>query len=111
MGKIPSDVAAVLRAAEMQAEEIRSLHQRALTGEPVQDELAVFVKNMLENLRSALDYLGCYIRKQCCPTATPKKHFYFPLFRKRSEFIKRMDEWYPGLKNNCPALWRYLESV
>jgi hypothetical protein len=111
MAKSLSDVQALLEAAEKQAEKIQALYGRALEGEQIQDQLAVLVKNMLENLRSALDYLGHHIRKRCCPSANPKKLFYFPLLRTKADFLRKMKDWYPGLKENCPEIWRYLEGI
>lgn len=92
-----------LRAVELEYRD--SLHKKAISA-----DLRIDIKNLCENLRSALDYLAQDIREEHCPAAK-KARFYFPILPDRNQFEARMEEWFPGLRKVAPALWTLLESV
>lgn len=105
--KIPSDIKALLDEAKRQRDEIKNLHDRAVTEGLIPERLGPLAKNQLENLRSALDYIAGVVRDACCPNA--KGDWYFPLTTTRTKFQAKIQREFPGLEQNCPDVWKIME--
>ncbi|MBN2548376.1 MAG: hypothetical protein JXB15_04405 [Anaerolineales bacterium] len=110
-----SDVDTVLIEATRQHTMIRQGYERALQDKSL--DLRVPVKNLMENLRSALDYMAHDVYIACCQAVRrangkpdPRK-IYFPYGRTEEDFIKRVGDWLPNLGTNSPEVYRILLSI
>ena len=79
-----SDVDAIVAAAKAQHREVKAAYDRSLTDRTL--DLRVPVKNLMENLRSALDYMAQDIYETCCQAALVaagkrEPRVYFPYVR------------------------------
>ena len=85
-----SDVDAILIAATQQHSTVRQDYERALRDKSL--DLRVPVKNLMENLRSALDYMAHDIYESCCQSARTAsgqpdpKIIYFPYGKTEADF-------------------------
>lgn len=104
-------IAALLVKAKEQLAKIESEYNACLKQKNIKDELKIDIKNLLENLRSVLDYLAHDIRETHCPTAKKDARFYFPILPDAPTFVRQVNQWFPGLQTAKPDLWEYLESV
>lgn len=102
---------ALIRKAKEQYSAINNEYESSLAQKSVSEDLSIDIKNLCENLRSALDYLAHDIRETHCSSANKKDKFYFPILPDINLFRKRMINWYPGLDSSCIDLWNCLESV
>jgi len=102
---------ALIRKAKEQFSVIKSEYESSLTQQSVSEGLSIDIKNLCENLRSALDYLAHDIRETHCPSANKIDKIYFPILSDINLFRNKMSQWYPGLDTACPNLWNYLESI
>ena len=92
--------------AKIVAEYEKSLHAKSIDA-----ALKIDIKNLCENLRSALDYLGHEVRETFCKQARADAIFYFPILPDKTTFDIRVDEWYPGLRSVAPPVVAELEAV
>jgi hypothetical protein len=81
---------------------------------PLEDNgsLRLRVKNLLENYRSALDYIARDIAAKC--TRKPKGKLYFPIARAgelEEDFKNRLASDYPNLDASAPNLFAYLVKI
>jgi hypothetical protein len=106
----PRDIDALLSRARKDLEVVERDYRDSLHRKVVSADLRIDIKNLCENLRSALDYLAQDIRERHC-SAAKKARFYFPILPDRKQFEARMEEWFPGLGKVAPALWTLLESL
>ena len=109
--KRAKNIEALLKIAAQQLEEVIREYKNSLDKKRVEPELKVEIKNLFENLRSVLDYLANEIRESSTVNNQGSKIFYFPILSDLASFEKRMDEWFPGLKNGNPNLYSYLLSI
>lgn len=72
-------IQALLKKAEAQLRDVETEYNRSLHAKAIEAELRIDIKNLCENMRSALDYLAHDIRERFCPSATPGDRFYFPV--------------------------------
>ena len=105
------DINALIKKTKKQYSAIKSEYESSLTQQSVSEDLSIDIKNLCENLRSALDYLAHDIQETHCPSANKKDKIYFPILPDINQFRNKMSHWYPGLDTACPNLWNYLESV
>ncbi len=103
-------IKALMKKAKEQFVTIESEYKTSLMRESISEELKINIKNMCENLRSALDYLAHDIRETYCPSAK-KERFYFPILPDITQFRTKISVWYPGLETTCSILWSYLENL
>lgn len=110
-----SDTDAILTAATQQYESIRREYERALHDKSL--DLRVPVKNLMENLRSALDYMARDIYEACCqaPRATSgrpdPRNVYFPYGRTEADFKSAAGSSLPGLSIHAPVVYNLLLSI
>src|SRR5690349_18283208 len=97
-----NDIDALIARSERDFAAIRTAYDQALHEQAISAELRIDIKNLFENLRSALDYLAKDIREKHCPTANQKARFYFPILPDVAQYQKQMDVWFPGLRTTCP---------
>ena len=108
--KRQDDIRALLERSRKDLEEVQAEYEQSLCKKKVAADLRIDIKNLCENVRSALDYLASEIRECHCAAAKGKR-FYFPILPDRKQFEARVEEWFPGLRTAAPDLWGYLESI
>ena len=76
-------------------------------------ELRVELKNLLENHRSALEYVLHYLAERCTPKPAPER-VQFPVAKPNdtaATFGKKLDRWFPGLSAGAPKARDHLLSI
>jgi hypothetical protein len=104
-------VNALLQRAETQLTSVRATYEKSLHEKHVDDALKVDIKNLCENLRSALDYIAHDVREKHCTSASANDRFYFPILPDSASFSSRTAQWFPGLITTAPKVYGFLESV
>ena len=89
------DIAAILDDAQEQISTLQALHDEALEKEAAWPRFRARVKSVLEQERSALDYLAVEITKG---HGTPKGLIYYPLAQSAHDFPKEVDRKMPGVR-------------
>jgi len=109
------DTIVILDAAIEQHKQILASYQTALRDKSL--DLRVPVKNVMENLRSALDYMAHDIYEACCQ---PKRaangqpdpmNIYFPYGRTEHDFKSGAGSSLPSLNTASPAVYQLLVSI
>ena len=109
------DVETILIAAKEQYEDICEAYNKALHDESL--DLRVPVKNLMENLRSALDYMAHDVYEACCQSAQvdfgkPKpRNIYFPYGRTEADFRSSVGSSFPGLATCAPNVYELIASI
>ena len=111
MSSRKESIQALLKKAEAQLRAVETEYNRSLHAKVIEAELRIDIKNLCENMRSALDYLAHDIRERFCPPASPGDRFYFPILPDKKSFESRIDQWFPGLRQVAPAVVAALEAV
>jgi hypothetical protein len=106
-----TQINALIDRAKTQYSDIKTKYESSLNRQSLSQGLSIDIKNLCENLRSALDYLAHDIQETHCPSANKKDRIYFPILSDANQFRNKMSQWYPGLDTTCPPLWKYLEGV
>lgn len=106
-----SNIDALLSKAQDQLKAIRTEYDQSLNAQQIAPALKIDIKNLCENLRSALDYIAHDIREKHCPAANPRDRFYFPILPDAQAFARQANQWFPGLAAACPAVWTLLENI
>jgi len=104
-------IEALIQRSERDFAAVRSAYVESLKALSISAELRIDIKNLFENLRSALDYLAKDIHEKYCPNANPNARFYFPILPSAPQFQGQTNNWFPGLNVGCADLWNYLESI
>ena len=109
------DVDAILSAVIQQYSIVRQDYERALRDGSL--DLRVPVKNLMENLRSALDYMAHDIYESCCHSTrlligkSVPNNIYFPYGKTESDFKARVGSSLPGLATNSPDIYKMMLSI
>lgn len=77
----------------------------------MREDLRVSIKNIFENLRSCLDYLGQDLFETQCASSTKPRRLYFPIRATQAEFEQAVDHDYPGLRVNAPSVYAVIEGI
>ncbi len=110
-----NDVETILSAAKEQYESIRKDYDRALQDQSL--DLRVPVKNLMENLRSALDYMAHDIYEACCRAARVASgmpdpcNIYFPYGQSEAYFRSGVGSSLPNLAINNPAVYDLIALI
>lgn len=110
-----SDVDAILKEATQQYNTVRQDYERALRDKTL--DLRVPVKNLMENLRSALDYMAHDIYESCCQSSRAAsgkpdpKNIYFPYGKTEADFKAGVGSSLPGLATNASDVYKMLLSI
>lgn len=107
------DIAVILEHEEARLDRIRLLCEAAAGTDDVSGSLQLEIKGYFENLRSVLDYLAHEVREACCDPLEEKKKrsFGFPIANNESHFKSKMKSIFPGLDQNHPSIYSYLDSI
>ena len=92
---VPPDIEALLLEAEAQLAQVRVLYEESLRLQTVSTALRVKVKNVLENQRSALEYLAYAI---ATAVANPGRSVHYPLAPEITKFDASIDSRMPGVR-------------
>ncbi len=109
------DVNTILVAAQEQFENIRKEYDRALREQSL--DLRVPVKNLMENLRSSLDYMAHDIYESCCQAAriaagrSDPRSIYFPYGQTEADFRSGVGNSLPDLQNINPDVYDLIASI
>jgi hypothetical protein len=95
------DIVALLDDADEQIATADKLHDKALATPIARSPFKTRVKNVLENQRSALDYLAVEVTNRY---GKPKGRIYYPLAQSESEFPAVMESRMPGVAANKPDI-------
>lgn len=90
---------------------VRQEYARGVAARSLPRFLPIQVKNLCENLRSALDYLAHEIWDAYGDTSASKPKIYFPIRRTPPEFASVVAALYPRLANGNSELYRLLECI
>ena len=110
-----SDIDAILLAATQQYETVRQDYERALRDKSL--DLRVPVKNIMENLRSALDYMAHDIYELCCQSTRAAsgqpdpRSIYFPYGMTEVDFKAGVGSSLPDLASIRPDVYKLLISI
>ncbi len=110
-----TDTRTIVTAARKQYESIRKDYDRALREHTL--DLRIPVKNLMENLRSALDYMAHDIYDICCKpvriiTGKPDpRNIYFPYGCTELDFKAGLGSSLPELDTNSPAVYDLVTSI
>ncbi|MEX1357427.1 MAG: hypothetical protein WD981_02275 [Gaiellaceae bacterium] len=103
-----ADWNAVLDAAAEELAKIKRLYQEGLSKKTLPPRLPVVVKNILENQRSALDYVAHDLTAKF-GSATAKTKVYFPFAPESPKFEASIDRVMPGVRRARPDLAATIE--
>jgi hypothetical protein len=109
------DTETILAEARSQYENLRKAYDKALRDESL--DLRVSVKNLMENLRSALDYMAHDVYESCCQAARlasgrpDPRNIYFPYGRSEADFRSGVGSSLPGLDTLAPDVYSLIASI
>jgi hypothetical protein len=101
------DIAALLDDAEEQISALQALHDEALDKEAARPRFRARVKSVLEQERSALDYLAVEITKE---HGTPNGLIYYPLAQNAQNFHLEIERKMPGVAAAAPNVATTIEK-
>ena len=106
---------ALLGSARDALPKIEDLYNGSLAEKELDSQLLIQIKNLLENLRSALDYVARDVFERFCtpPEGGKTIPVYFPILRRTAtpqDFSNFANGRFPGLRENARTLYDCLES-
>lgn len=110
-----ADVSSLLRDCEIKHSMIKSKYDEALKNESM--DLRIPVKNLMENLRSALDYMAQDIYEIICkPDRVARnlpdpRNIYFPYAKAEADFRSRVGASLPNLETLSQVIYNHLLSI
>lgn len=110
-------VDALIEHAKTDLDKIEEQYNKALEETTIPSSLQIDIKNYMENLRSALDYIAHDIyEQQIAPhrasTGKPEiSKIYFPYGKTENDFKSGVGSSLPELKNVSPNLYSTLEAI
>lgn len=89
---------------------LKAAYDASLKEQVVSEELKIDIKNIFENLRSALDYIARDVF-EALGTGNDPKILYFPISQNRKNFDKNISINFPDLEIKFPDVYKILESI
>jgi len=110
-----NDAKELIKHAENQFDKIKKVYEQSLREKSIKSELLIDIKNLMENLRSALDFTahGLFIKYGDQAISNPKIYFPYALEKQsKSDFQnqKRVEKCIPGLSVSRPDIVIKIES-
>ena len=102
------DVKSLLDHTEQKLEIIKKCYDQALHEKNISDFLRIDIKNVMENLRSALEYMAHDIA-QLLPGKRNK--VYFPFGKNQQDFSEALKRNLPELQNHSPDIYLLIEGI
>ncbi len=112
-----SDIKKMLEHIDEDLVSLKEQYTQSLRAKKLPDSLAIDVKNLMENLRSCLDYVAQDIYETIVePQRTvtglkPLNRVYFPYGETKEKYYDSIVKNLPGLDSLNPAVFKILESV
>ena len=100
---------ALLSKSDKDFATLKKDYDAALQAKNISEEIKIDIKNIFENLRSALDYLAHDISDQLATTQPDR--LYFPIRQSAADFATTMAKEYPGVKDKSTEIYSILEKV
>ncbi len=88
---------------------LKNDYQTSLKAKEVSEKLKVDIKNILENLRSCMDYIARDVYDKFI-SGTPGR-LYFPIRHTANEFHQAISRDYSGLDQSAPNVYAIIEQV
>ncbi len=110
-----ADTTAIIATARKQYEAIRRDYDHALQDHSL--DLRIPVKNLMENLRSALDYMAHDIYESCCKSfsaasgKSDPRNIYFPYGKTDQDFRAGLGNSLPNLLSQNLYVYQLVESI
>lgn len=110
-------IIALLQHAQYDLKHIEAQYQKSLERQTIPTSLQIDVKNMMENLRSALDYLAHNIYEIVLMPARKAAgdkqivNIYFPYGKSENDFKSGIGKYLPKLDSLQPALYKIIEDI
>ncbi|MDY7019693.1 MAG: hypothetical protein SU899_06445 [Chloroflexota bacterium] len=109
------DAKELVKHAGNQFDEIKSVYEKSLHEKSIKAELLIEIKNLMENLRSALDFTAHGLFNKYGDQTKSKPKIYFPYAREnqsKSIFYSsnRLENCIPGLSLSRPDIVAKIES-
>lgn len=106
-----ASIQALLNKASSDFGDLKKSYEASLHEKHVREDLKVLIKNILENLRSCLDYLAHDVFELHCAGSRKPDRLYFPIRPTNNEFQSAVARDFPGLQGVAPAVYGILEAV
>ena len=110
-----SDVLALIQESEDQFNEVKALYDKALRDKSL--DIRIKVKNLMENLRSILDYTAHDIYESICESHRRKlgkrkpRNIYFPYGRTEDDFKSSITNSLPDLEVLSKPIFGIIKNV
>ena len=111
-----NDAKALVAHANIALTDIKAAYEDALSAQSVSTNLLISIKNMCENLRSALDFAATHVHEEYCTKDLKQKSakVSFPYAKvnvNRIDYEKTLTKKFVGLEANRPDIYALLLSV
>jgi hypothetical protein len=73
-----NDAKELIKDCKGRFEKIKEAYDTSLSNKAIETSLLIEIKNFMENLRSALDYVALGLYKKYVPSSKPDQKIYFP---------------------------------
>jgi hypothetical protein len=109
------DILALVQESKKQYEEVTALYDKALRDKSL--DIRIKVKNLMENLRSTLDYTAHDIYESACRPQRQKlnkpdpRNIYFPYGRNEGDFKSSITNSLPDLEAFCQPIYKLIKDV
>lgn len=109
------DAKELVKHAENQFGKIKKVYEQSLHKRSIEPELLIEIKNLMENLRSALDFTAHGLFNKYGNSTKSGLKIYFPYAtenQSKSDFQKQngIEKCIPGLSTSCPDIVGKIES-
>jgi hypothetical protein len=102
-------IAALIGKCRAALDALKNDYQSSLRAKNISEELKIDIKNILENLRSCLDYIARDIHDKFVAGSPPK--LYFPIRHTFTAFEQVIARDFSGLDQTSPDVYNLLEKV
>lgn len=103
------NIEALLARAEKSVTPLKADYDAALKAKTISEDIKIDIKNIFENLRSALDYLAHDISEHLAGSQPAR--LYFPIRQTPADFDQAMAKDYPGVRESHPAVYAVLKQA
>lgn len=107
------DALALVEHAEESLLEVKVLYENSITNKKIDKRLSINIKNILENLRSSLDYSANALVDLYSDNKPYKVYFPYASFKTtKEEFLnERLRKYIPGLETKSPELFNAIVKM
>jgi len=102
-------ITALIKKCRDSMESLKNDYQASLHAKEVSEELKIDIKNIIENLRSCLDYIARDVHEKFI-SGTPGR-FYFPIRHTSTEFQQAIARDFCDLDKLAPGVYGTIENV